>query len=262
MAPVLRDPSGTSYFEAGTGSPVVLLHGVGLGAAMWRPVVERMAVRHRMIVPDMLGHGASPLPGADATLADYARQIVALLRHLDVEHAGIAGFSMGAMVAQRLAIDHAPSVARLALVCAVHDRSLEARLAVRTRALQTAIHGITPSVPTALERWFTPSFATRRPDVIDAVRATLLANDPTGYLRSYALFAQADEGLAADAPRIRAPTLIVAAEHDTGSTTQMARSLHECIAGSRLVVVPAVRHMLPLEEPERLAQTLTAFFEG
>ena len=50
------DTSGTAFFEAGTGSPVVLLHGVGLSGAMWRPIVERMARRHRVIVPDMLGH--------------------------------------------------------------------------------------------------------------------------------------------------------------------------------------------------------------
>lgn len=255
-----RDPSGTAFFEAGAGSPVVLLHGVGLSAAMWRPVVERMAVRHRVIVPDMLGHGGSPAPSVDASLADYARQVVSLLHQLGIERAGIVGFSMGAMVAQRLAIDHPAVVARLALVCAVHDRSLEAQLAVRTRALQTAIHGIAPSVPAALERWFTPAFAARRPDVIESVRTTLLANDPVGYLRSYAIFAQADQALAAEVSRIRAPTLIVAAENDTGSTPQMARGLHERIAGSQVVVVPALRHMLPVEDPDRLTDALTPFF--
>jgi len=255
------DTSGTAYFAAGAGSPVVLLHGVGLRGAMWQPIVERMAGRHRVIVPDMLGHGASPLPAADASLGDYARQVVALLRHLGIERAGIVGFSMGAMVAQRLAIDHPSAVTRLALVCAVHDRPVEAKLAVRTRALQTAIRGIGPSVPAALERWFTPAFAARRPDVIDAVRATLLANDPVGYLRSYAVFAQADDELAAETSRIAAPTLIVAAEDDTGSTVHMARGLHERIGDSRLVVIPAVRHMLPVEDPERLERLLTPFFE-
>jgi (E)-2-((N-methylformamido)methylene)succinate hydrolase len=256
-----RDPSGTAFFEAGTGSPIVLLHGVGLSAAMWRPVAERLADRHRVIVPDMLGHGASPLPSADASLGDYARQVVALLRHLGVERAGVAGFSMGAMVAQRLAIDHPSSLTRLALVCAVHDRSLEAKLAVRTRALHTAIHGIGPSIPAALERWFTSSFAARRPDVIAAVRATLLANDSVGYLRSYAIFAQSDEELATEVARIRIPTLIVAAEDDTGSTPQMARALHARISDSQLVIVPGVRHMLPVEDPTQLGQLLSAFFE-
>lgn len=257
---MLRDPSGTAYYEAGSGAPLVLLHGVGLDAAMWLPVVERMAKRHRVIAPDLPGHGGSPAPPADATLSFYADRVAALLRHLGVERTGVAGFSMGAMVAQRLALDHASSVSRLALVCAVHDRPPEAKLAVRTRALATAIRGVAPSVPAALERWFTPSFAAKRPDVVEAVRTTLLGNDPIGYLRSYAIFAQADEELAKDVGRIDVPTLIVAAEEDSGSTPQMAHALRAGIRDSRVVVVPGVRHLLPLEAPDRLARLLDDFF--
>jgi (E)-2-((N-methylformamido)methylene)succinate hydrolase len=261
FASELRDSSGTAFFEAGSGSPIVLLHGVGLNAAMWSPIVELMEQRHRVIVPDMLGHGGSPVPPASASLSDYARQVTALMRDLDVERAGVVGFSMGAMVAQRIALDYPSSVSRLALVCAVHDRSLEAKLAVRTRALGTAIHGIAPSVPAALERWFTPSFAAQRPDVIEAMRTTMLGNDPVGYLRSYAIFAQADEELAQEVGRIRAPTLIVAAQDDPGSTPQMAEALHANIRDSQIAVVPGARHMLPLEDPNRLAQLLERFFE-
>ena len=260
LAQQLRDPSGTAYVDAGSGAPVVLLHGVGLTGAMWSPIAERLQQRHRVIIPDMLGHGGSAQPAADASLADYARQIVTLLRHLGIERAGVVGFSMGAMVAQRMAIDFPSVVDRMALVCAVHDRPLDAKLAVRTRALTTAIRGLEPSVEPALERWFTPSFARLRPDVIDTVRNTMLANDPVGYLRSYAIFAQGDDELVDQIARIRVPTLIVVAEDDTGSTPQMGKALHAAIAGSQLVILPGSRHMLPLEHPDRLADELATFF--
>jgi pimeloyl-ACP methyl ester carboxylesterase len=257
-----RDPSGTAYYESGAGAAIVLLHGVGLRGDMWRPVADRLAAHYRVIVPDLLGHGESPVPPAEVSLADYASQVAALLRHLGVERAGIVGFSMGAMVAQRFAIDHPGLAAGVALVCAVHDRSMGEKLAVRTRALATAIHGLAPSVPAALERWFTPSFAARRPDVVESVKATMIANDPVGYLRSYALFAQADEALAKEAGRIRAPVLIVAAADDVGSTPQMAAALHRVIAGSQLSIVPGIRHMLPVEDPERLVVLLESFFRS
>lgn len=258
-ADLRRAPGGTAYFEAGEGAPVVLLHGVGLTARMWFPLVEQLALRHRVIAPDLLGHGGSPLPTAEASIADYSEQIAALLRHLGIGSASVVGFSMGAMVGQRLAIDHPSAVTKLVLVCAVHDRSTEEKLAVRTRALSTAIRGIAPSVPAALERWFTPSFASQHPEVVESVRATLLANDPVGYLRSYAVFATADEGLKDDAGRVTAPTLIVAGDGDVGSTPQMAAALHERIRGSQVVVLPGARHMLPLELPVRLAALLEAF---
>jgi (E)-2-((N-methylformamido)methylene)succinate hydrolase len=89
----------------------------------------------------------------------------------------------------------------------------------------------------------------------------MLGNDPVGYLRSYAIFAQADEELAQEVGRIRAPTLIVAAQDDPGSTPQMAEALHANIRDSQIAVVPGARHMLPLEDPNRLAQLLESFFE-
>jgi pimeloyl-ACP methyl ester carboxylesterase len=259
-ADMRRAPNGTAYVEAGDGEPVVLLHGVGLTARMWFPVIEQLALSHRVIAPDLLGHGESPLPTAEALIADYSEQVAALLRHLGIDTARVVGFSMGAMVAQRFAIDHPLAVAKLVLVCAVHDRSTEEKLAVRTRALSTAIRGIAPSVPAALERWFTPSFAAQQPEVIESVRATLLANDSVGYLRSYAVFATADESLKDEIGRITAPTLIVAGDDDIGSTPQMAATLHERIRGSEVLVLPGARHMLPLELPVRLAALLEAFF--
>ena len=81
-----------------------------------------------------------------------------------------------------------------------------------------------------------------------------------GYLRSYAIFAQADEELAKDVGRIDVPTLIVAAEEDSGSTPQMAHALRAGIRDSRVVVVPGVRHLLPIEAPDRLARLLDDFF--
>jgi pimeloyl-ACP methyl ester carboxylesterase len=97
--------------------------------------------------------------------------------------------------------------------------------------------------------------------VIESVRATLLRNDPVGYLRSYVLFAQADEELAREAARIPAPVLIIAAEEDVGSTPQMAAALRQVIGDAQLSIVPGVRHMLPLENPQQLADLLQAFFE-
>ena len=88
----------------------------------------------------------------------------------------------------------------------------------------------------------------------------MLANDAVGYLRSYAIFAQGDEELVNDIARVRIPTLIVAAEDDAGSTPQMGKGLHASIAGSQLVILPGVRHMLPLEHPDRLADLLEKFF--
>jgi pimeloyl-ACP methyl ester carboxylesterase len=121
--------------EAGQGPPVVLLHGFMLSGAVWAHQLRDLSARHRVIVPDMRGHGASvpgtagfstggdtaeaPL-GAAALRADVrmaaaqqgspgvcrlARDVRAVLEALDVEHAVVVGHSMGGMVALQLTHD-------------------------------------------------------------------------------------------------------------------------------------------------------------
>jgi pimeloyl-ACP methyl ester carboxylesterase len=256
-----RDARGTAYLEQGSGTPLLLLHGVGLSAAMWGPVMPALAASHRVIAPDMLGHGASPLPGADVRLADYARQAVALLDELGIASAGVAGFSMGALVTQRLAIDFPARVSRVAFVSGVCERSTEESLAVIRRALAVAVSGVAPSVEPALARWFSPAFRAEHPEWIEWVRATMLANDPTGYLRSYATFATGDAELAGELPAIKAPTLVVTGAQDGGSTAAMAQRMQQRIRGARLEIIAAGRHLLPIEMPQQLLAILRPFFE-
>jgi len=142
------DDGGTVHvIERGQGPPVVLLHGFMLSAPLWAHQLRDLAPHHRVIAPDLSGHGASA-PGtagfsttetggtvdelrADARMAAaqqgspgvrrMAQDVGAVLRALDVEHALVVGHSMGGMVALQLAHDTpAPElqhrVAGLALV--------------------------------------------------------------------------------------------------------------------------------------------------
>ena len=55
-------PDGTGFIRAGSGTPVLLIHGVGMDAAIWRPQIVVMQDRFDVVAMDMLGHGTSPLP--------------------------------------------------------------------------------------------------------------------------------------------------------------------------------------------------------
>ncbi|RUT80708.1 alpha/beta fold hydrolase, partial [Mesorhizobium sp. USDA-HM6] len=101
-------PDGTSFIRAGSGTPVLFIHGVGMNAAIWQPQIERMADRWDVIAIDMLGHGGSPLPPQDAGLPDFADQAIRLLDHLGLDRVAVVGHSMGALVAQEIAL-RAPS---------------------------------------------------------------------------------------------------------------------------------------------------------
>ncbi|MFE4644111.1 alpha/beta fold hydrolase [Streptomyces sp. NPDC056652] len=103
---------------AGTGSPVVLLHGFPQTHLMWRHVAADLAADHTVICPDLRGYGASDKP-AEADGATYSKRtmaadIVALARALGHERFALAGHDRGALVAFRAALDHPATITHLA----------------------------------------------------------------------------------------------------------------------------------------------------
>lgn len=233
-------------------TPVVLLHGVGLDRTMWGPVLELLQGADRPAVAlDLPGHGAQPPLRGPTDLTELAEDVTGRLPAGAVH---LVGFSLGALVAQRIAVTHPDRVATLTCVNAVCQRTEDEAAAVRQR-LQTAGEDFTAGVERALQRWYPPESAvsdTQR----EAIRATLLANDRQSYLHAYAVFATGDQDIAPDLHRIHTPTLAITGELDPGSTPEMTYRLAAAIPGARAVIVPGTRHMLPIERPEVLVEYL------
>ncbi|NUH38346.1 alpha/beta hydrolase [Streptomyces samsunensis] len=104
---------------AGSGSPLVLLHGFPQTHLMWRHVATDLAADHTVICPDLRGYGASDKPAADADPAAYAKRtmaadIVALARALGHDRFALAGHDRGALVAFRAGLDHPAAITHLA----------------------------------------------------------------------------------------------------------------------------------------------------
>jgi pimeloyl-ACP methyl ester carboxylesterase len=106
------------YYDAGAGAgpPLVLIHGLGDEADTWRHVLPLLAARRRVITPDLPGFGRSDKPHRAYTTAFFARTIAALMAELGIARAELAGSSMGAVVAQRLALARPALVERLILI--------------------------------------------------------------------------------------------------------------------------------------------------
>jgi 3-oxoadipate enol-lactonase len=89
-----------SFTEAGKGRPVVLLHGYPFDKSMWSYQFEALAAAgFRAIAPDLRGLGENKSSSEVATMDEMARDVAALLDHLDVEQAVVCGLSMGGYVA-------------------------------------------------------------------------------------------------------------------------------------------------------------------
>lgn len=231
-------------------APVVLLHGVGLDRTLWDAFAASLDAE--TIALDLPGHGAEPALRAPQTLADLADDV---LRRLPDGAVHLVGFSLGALIAQQIAVQHPDRVLTLTCVSGVCRRTDAERAAVLAR-LDSARDDFAASVQASLERWY-PGGTGVAAETIAQTRRTLLANDVESYLYAYAVFAQGDAEIAPRLGEIGCPTLAITGELDPGSTPDMSRRLAEAVAGVRLVVVPDTRHMLPVERPDALRTALT-----
>lgn len=87
-----------SFEDHGSGRPIILLHGVAMSRAFFERNVDDLAKDHRVIALDFRGHGSSPQTGDGHSVAQYARDVRALVEDLDLHGAVLVGWSMGSLV--------------------------------------------------------------------------------------------------------------------------------------------------------------------
>ena len=106
-----------AYIDTGAGPVVVLLHGFPLSKEMWRHQLEALAGGHRVIAPDLPGHGESPAPEGAYEMDAMADEVVALLDRLEITRPVVlGGLSMGGYVALALVLRHPERVRGLMLI--------------------------------------------------------------------------------------------------------------------------------------------------
>ena len=243
-----------------TVEPVVLLHGVGLDRTIWDAVTAELGHTLReseVVALDLPGHGAQPTLTGEAgevSLGDLAADV---LDRMPAHPVHLVGFSVGALIAQYIAVHHEDRVLTLTCVNSVCARTDEEAASVAAR-LETAGSDFALGAERAVDRWFPddagiPGVSALR----DRTRRILRANDVPSYLHVYRVFATGDAELAPELHRICVPVLAVTGENDPGSTPEMSYRLAERVGGggtgTHVHVIPGARHMVPDTHPELLA---------
>ncbi|MBP2705821.1 alpha/beta fold hydrolase [Microbispora sp. RL4-1S] len=242
----------------GTGPGLVLIHGTGsTGPATWAPLLDALAAEHTVLLPNMPGSGDSRLPDGPLDIDVIADQIVATAAETGMERFAVAGASLGAPVAIRVAARHPERVTRLATV--------------------VGYAWARPLMRMNIELWRT--LLARGDEETGKLLATLTLSD--GFLASLSeeqlkrvILLGADAGPGADAqidfalridvrpdlPLIRVPALIIAAVEDRFIPLAQSRELAAGIPGARLLEVGG-GHSSIFEDPRQTMFPLVEFFK-
>jgi 3-oxoadipate enol-lactonase len=247
-----------NYRLQGEGSrALVCIHGVGSSLDAWEGVVAKLGDTFRVLTLDLRGHGHSSLIKGRYEIDDFVGDVLALADHAGFEEFDLAGFSLGGLIAQRLALMHGPRLRKLVLLATVAGRTPEERerAAARLAALQAGDRG--SHYDASVSRWLTEGFQQRHPELVARMRERNAGNDPDCYAAAYRVLAQTDFGGLID--QISVPTLIATGEEDQGSNPRMAHFMHERIPGSQLEILPGLRHSILIEAPDLVATLMRRF---
>ena len=257
------------YRRAGSGPPVVLVHGMVNSSRHWSAVARRLATRYDVIAPDLVGHGDSATPRGDYSLGAHAAVIRDLLASLGIERATLVGHSLGGGVAMVFFWQFPQRVERLALVSA-GGLGREVSPLLRTASLpgvkaliSAAAHpGVTSGLQRAGER-----LRTRGSGLGVQLQAVARALQPLESPGAREAFVQTLRAVIDPrGQRVSAndrlylleavPTLIAWGDRDRTIPVEHGLAAHAALPGSRFVSLPGAAHFPHLETPDLLADAL------
>lgn len=236
---------------------VVLIHAVGVDLTYWGEQIEALATSYDVIAYDLPGHGRSEKPEEGFGFAEAVATLSQVIEGAEAGPAHLVGLSVGGMIAQHLVLARPDLVSSLSLIDSISTFPDQVRTALRERARLTRAEGMGAILQPTIERWFTEDFAARRPDVIERVTRTLLADDSEVHAGMWEMIATLDT-----APRLSSvakPALVMVGEHDPTTPVAASRLMADSIPGATLHVIAGASHMAPLEKPAEINRILTDF---
>ncbi|MCY4592251.1 MAG: alpha/beta fold hydrolase [Alphaproteobacteria bacterium] len=238
------------------GPPVLMAHALGTDHRIWDRQVPALADRYRVLRYDWRGHGQTEATPGSWSLEMFVADAVALLDSLGLDRVHWVGLSTGGMIGQGMAILEPQRISSLTLCNTTSQADDGYRESVARREQVVLGEGMEAAWTMVDRLWFTEPFIAGGSAGYLSVRNAFVRIPVPGYLAATSAvtrLAWRDR-----LHRITAPTRIIAAGEDRVTPPECSRELHRHIAGSRLSVIPGVRHLSNVETPVAFNRILRA----
>jgi len=264
-----------SYLDSGQGPAVLFIHGLTGSHRNWAHLVDALDDGHRVVAPDLFGHGASAKPRGDYSLGAHAATMRDLLDQLGIDKVTLVGHSLGGGIAMQF--------------CYLFPERVERLVLVSSGGLGRDVSPLLRSATLPGAEWVLPVIASRwvreRTESVGRTFARMgwrPSQDVTEAWRGFTSLADAETRRAFLAttrsvidpggqtvtahdhlPMVTViPTLVVWGTRDRMIPTWHATTAHQAIPGSRVELFEGAGHFPHLDEPERFAELLGEFMAG
>jgi pimeloyl-ACP methyl ester carboxylesterase len=259
------------YEEAGSGELIVLMAGLGHGAAYFEKTLPVLASLGHAVAIDPRGVGRSTSRSEDYSVEGWAADIVELMDGLGARRAHLVGSSLGACVALQAAVDHPDRVSSLVCVAGFSelDRSLELNFRMRIGLIERL--GLGDELAAHIAMWTLGRDFINTAEgqaAVERLFAAVRRNSPERYLafiRAILAFGRLEPGqegqpkLTARLGEIRVPTCVIVGGQDILTPVSQSRQIAGHIPGAEVYVIPGCGHITFSEKPEETAKLVGDF---
>lgn len=236
--------------------PLILIHGFPFNLEMWRPQLDALNGKARLIAYDLRGHGQSQCGDGQSPLEFFVDDLLGLMDHLGIAKAALCGLSMGGYIALR-AVERSPE--RVSALILADTRSeadgnpAKIKRAAAMKTLKTS--GVSTYADESIKGLLRPN---SKPEFIERVKALIGSNTPLGIGEGLlALAGRTDTTASLSA--IAVPALVLVGAQDGLTPPADALALSNRIPGAQLEIIPDAGHVSNLENPQAFNKSLIAF---
>jgi 3-oxoadipate enol-lactonase len=245
-----------THDDFGNADTIVFSNSLGTDYTMWEKVVDVLSHHFNVLRYDTRGHGQSSIKADSVTVAELGQDVIELLDYLQLDKVHFCGLSMGGLIGQWLGI-HAPerfekiTLANTAAKIGTAEGWNERIRQVKAQGLASILDG-------TAQRWFTPAFREKHPDVVRDILDKFQRNSVQGYTANCAAVRDAD--FREELFDLEVPTLIISGIQDAVTTPEDGKFMAKRIPNARHVQLDAA-HLSSVELYEEFAKHILHFKE-
>ncbi len=245
---------------AGSGKPILFLHGFPLDSRMWLPLIDPLSSEFLCLAPDFRGFGENPEERFSFTLEDLANDCIRILDARAIRQpVAICGLSMGGYVAMQ-AVSNWPE--RFSHVILTNTRAEADSLETRKRRIELANRVFCSDVPSVAAPMLSnllakPAFPENMP-IVELVQQMMNETKTSTFAWSQLAMAERRDSRL-PMSRWTQPVLCIAGEEDPITPPEVVRAMSQHATQTTMVTIPGTAHLSPLEAPDRFAEKLFQF---
>ncbi|SVB07966.1 uncharacterized protein METZ01_LOCUS160820 [marine metagenome] len=246
-----------AHTVTGEGPPLYLVHGIGSRRTTWDALLPALSEHFTCVAYDLRGHGDSPVPPVPYSLDELVDDLEALRVRLGHERIHVMGHSLGGQIGPAYARAHPARTPAVVLLSTAAGRTVGDSAGVKGVVAAMRDQGVEAVLTTLVDRWYTDGFIAAHPEVIEHRIEQVLGTPEDVFLSVFDVYASTE--MLAWLPQVGCPCLVLTGEFDGACNPRLNAVIDDALPESELVVLPALKHSVLVEGPERVLPPVLDF---